>query len=313
VDGLYEFTRAGSFQEHLVAFLEHALLPLREYVCHFYPRRSSHTQPVIPDDKTYPYLRITKSPKYDISTSNSFGLKPMLEGLSRKGKVQCVNVFEVSIELVVPPNREHEFWSRRELRREDGVYQNGISINVNAIGTSENDARENAMLRLKAFLDACHEQMWPSLSSQHRNFSKNPPVNFKDDAALQMARELLEIYRRVKSHISNWKRQSRISGWKRQRDAWEEVSQTLERYLKEKTDVDLRPLINYYLVCNLFLHHLYPFWFYSLMSIKGSVRLHQKRPSDAIGHLIACQNDTVSPTFRLLVDRRLEEACETTG
>ena len=47
------------------------------------------------------------------------------------------------------------------------------------------------------------------------------------------------------------------------------------------------------------------------MITKASVRLHQKRTDDAIRQLIASRNETVSSTFRLLVNRRLERACET--
>ena len=176
--------------------------------------------------------------RLDLSTSDSFGLKPMLEDLSIKHKIQTRTVYEASIEVVVPRDENHQFWSRRDLNDCKNC-DDGIPINVKAFGSSVRDAKQNAMLRLKAFLDDCHEQIRPSSRLPLKNFSKYPDFNFKDDAVVQVAKELLEIYRRVKSFITLPEEENA---------AWEEVSGMLERLLEEKTDSNLGPLLKYYLV-----------------------------------------------------------------
>jgi hypothetical protein len=298
VDGLYEFTKR-SFQDHFAAFLNHALLPLREYACHFYPCRSRHLPRVIPTKATYPNLHVTFN-KVNLATSTSFDLLPVLESLLSKGKkfqdLRECKLWEASVSLNVPPDGKHEFWSRKVLRREDGKYENGIPINITAFGSSEIDARENAMLRLSAFLDDCRKQIQYSSRSRLPD-SEQRQSQFKDDPVLQIARELLRTYSSVKSRISDNEEPNR---------GWTEISQTLERYLE---DLDLRPLIKYYLVCNVLSYHLYPFLLLCVLTlIKASVRLHQKRPKDAIGYLISLETQTVRPRFDDLVRRRLQEA-----
>jgi hypothetical protein len=155
-------------------------------------------------------------------------------------KLELCRLWEASITLNVPPDGKHEFWSRKDLRRGDGNHENGIPINIKAFGSSENDARENAMLRLNAFLDDCRKQIRSSSRTQVPN-SEKTSSDFKDDPVLHIARALMRTYSSVKSRISDNKDQNR---------GWTEISEILEGYLE---DLNLRSLIKYYLVCNFFL------------------------------------------------------------
>jgi hypothetical protein len=103
------------------------------------------------------------------------------------------------------------------------------------------EARENAMKRFITFLNNCRDELRPLSRSRRRDFCEHQPFNFEDDVGLQMAKELMETYRKVKQGLLYGKPQS-----------WALVSEILERYLKTLSeDHHLIPLINYYLVSNI--------------------------------------------------------------
>jgi hypothetical protein len=243
MDGLYNFTKSGSFQVHLDAFFEHAFLPLLEYAYYLYPQPNDY-ESIDPTEKTFPHLTVQQQPQIELGNLTSFAIKEMVERLSSKENV-IVNgpkLDVISIDFAVPSDAEHEFWSSRDFTARDGKYVNGIPIQVEAFGKSMREARENAMKRFITFLNNCRDELRPLSRSRRRDFCEHQPFNFKDDVGLQMAKELMETYRKVKQGLLSGKPQS-----------WALVSEILERYLKTLSeDHHLIPLINYYLVFKFF-------------------------------------------------------------
>lgn len=245
-DGLYGFANHGSFQDHLIKFLDHILLPLREYVCHFYPVPGQYSDLVVPNKKKNKYVEWKTFPIADLSASLSF--RPILDGIhgGRPGKLSQWKAYETKMTFIVPRDGKHKFWSKKGLRLDDGKYENGVPITISAIGSSAADAEGAALLRLNTFLDDCREKLQSSSHSRVTYQSERESFDFKDGVAVQMARKLMETYQHVKS------RGDESIGWK-------EISGALEKCLEE-IHLDLIPLIKYYLVCN-FLplpHSYYP-------------------------------------------------------
>jgi hypothetical protein len=161
----------------------------------------------------------------------------MIEDLHTKGQVQNCKLTKVSIQLVVPRDGIHEFWSRGDLRKTDGKYENGIPIEITAFGSSTQEARENAMFRLNSFLGECRKLIRPSSPSHGRSQSQFDP---KADPALRLAGKLFESYR---IHLEA----------PDEDDRWTNISKILE---DEERNTDLRPLIEYYMVRSS--HPLFP-------------------------------------------------------
>jgi hypothetical protein len=242
MDGLYHFTKSGSFKEHLNRFFEQAFLPLLEYAYHLYPQPNAY-ESINPSKKTFPHLTVKDHP-IELEKIDTFPLKEMVEKLStkEKGKVQGTKLTVISIEFAVPPDAEHEFWSRRNIARHDGKYVNGIPIQVEAFGRTACEARENAMERFLTFLNNCRDELGPASRSCHKDFCKQQTFSFEDDIGLKMAKELMENYGEEKEGL--------LSG---DQGSWARVSAILERYLGTlPEDHQLIPLINYYLVSNYF-------------------------------------------------------------
>jgi hypothetical protein len=242
MDGLYHFTKCGSFQVHLNAFFEHAFLPLLKYAYYLYPQPNAY-ESINPTKKTFPNLTVTPLPQIELEKLESFAFKEMVERLStkEKGKVKGTKLNVISIDFAVPSDAEHEFWSRRDFRRYDGKYVNGIPIQVEAFGKTMPEARENAMQRLITFLNNCRDELRPPSGSRRKDICEHQQITFKDDVGLQMAKELMETYGTVKEGLQSGEPQS-----------WARVSEILERYLNTLSeDHHLIPLINYYLVTNI--------------------------------------------------------------
>lgn len=231
LDGLYEFTNRRSFNDHLVAFLEHALLPILEYTTHLCHRPSDLCNLVIPTKKMYKHVKF-KTCSYDLSTQSDLG--PVLTSLLGAKPFPC-NLQQASIEIDVPRDPHHEFWSRKGLKSGDGKYQDAISTTIVAFGSSEDEAKGIAMQKLTTFLDMCREQIWPSSSCL--NQSEYPRVDFGIDSALRMGTDMLCIYKDFKFRISKKSKQT---------NAWEEIATILHNYSKQYPH--LEPLITYYMV-----------------------------------------------------------------
>ena len=238
MDGLYHFTKSGSFQVRLNAFFEHAFLPLLEYAYYLYPQLNDY-ESIDPTEKTFPHLTEQQQPQIELGNLYPFALKKMVERFStnENGMVNGPKLNVISIDFAVPSDAEHEFWLRRNFTARDGKYVNGIPIQVKAFGKTMREARENAMKRFITFLNNCRDELRPLSRSRGRDFCEHQPFNFKDDVGLQMAKELMETYRKVKEGLVSGEPQS-----------WALVSEILERYLKTLSeDHHLIPLINYYL------------------------------------------------------------------
>jgi len=86
VDELYELTKSGSFQVPLAAFFEHAFLPLLQYAYYLYPQPNAW-ESISPTKKMDPHLTVIQQPQIELTTSESFAFKQMVQTLSIKGKV----------------------------------------------------------------------------------------------------------------------------------------------------------------------------------------------------------------------------------
>ena len=229
LDGLYEFTNRRSFDDYLVAFLEHALLPILEYTTHGSDRPNNLCNLVIPTKKRFKYVKF-KTCDHDLSIQSD--LEPILTSLLGAKPFPC-NLWQASIEIDVPWDPNHEFWSRKGLKSGDGKYQDAISTTIVAFGSSEDEAKGIVLLKLTTFLDMCREQIWPTSSSL--NQSEYPRVDFEIDAALWMGMDLLRIYKDFKFRISKKSPQT---------DAWDEIVTILHNYSKQHPH--LEPLIMFY-------------------------------------------------------------------
>jgi hypothetical protein len=248
--------------------------------------------------KNYPHLKI-KDSQIDLADLTSFGLKEMVKDLSKVGRVQSCKLTAISINLAVPQDEAHEFWSRRDLRKGDGKFGDGIAIKVEAFGTSVEDARNAAMARLLAFVNDCREQIHPSSRLRSVSLPEHLPYNFEDDPALLMAKEMSKTYT---SQV-----EMRILG---ESAGWDSVSKMMQKLLKSE-NVALHPLIKYYLVCGFSplppsLYHCC--CFRNLIVIKASALIHQKRREDAICELESSLAGQAYPSFQRLVQLRLKEA-----
>ena len=181
------------------------------------------------------YLK-TSEIQIDLKTS-SFDLKKMIQDLHTNGQVQNSKLTEVSIQLVVPRDGIHEFWSRGDLRKTDGNYENGIPIEITAFGSLTQEARENAMFRLNSFLGECRKLIRPSLLSHFISQSQFDP---KADPALRLAGKLFESYC---VHLEAPDGD----------DRWTNISKILE---DKEQNTNLRPLVEYYMVRSS--HPLFP-------------------------------------------------------
>src|SRR5208282_2467702 len=95
-----------------------------------------------------------KTCNYDLSTQSDLG--SILTSLLGNKPFPC-GLWQASIEIDVPRDPNHEFWLRKGLKSEDGKYQDAISTTIVAFGSSEDEAKGTALLKLITFLDMCRE------------------------------------------------------------------------------------------------------------------------------------------------------------
>jgi hypothetical protein len=212
------------------------MLPLLRYVSHF-SYRPQGLSPRILTSALRRLKRFTPKPVQKLETPFLVHLSAVLSGIGgTPPQHHPPRVFHTVATIDVPRQPQHPFWLRAGLYPEDGIYASNIStakVEVNAWGTSMEEAQELAILKLIKFLDECRMELRATLC---------PPLVIKAEWQLCSACPAEKMGRELFLYCRKFKLDMVLSNTQ----TWESLIPLIQSH--SQVNPELRPLTDYYKV-----------------------------------------------------------------
>lgn len=234
-----------TFKKKLAAVLQHALLPLLEYIAEIYelpPDTFDDTLSIMEDFKFHP-----RTEKHVIESEPT--LQHILQKCQDKVPDKSNNSYQLwksNINISVPNREDHEFWTQSSIDPNRIVQsaEDSTLLQVSAFGSSEQDANFSAKLKLINLIILLREILrrrreikdmkslisnifWDSTISSFSEMRCNETFNIGVQLFMSYSLE----------HDGIWVKDG----------AWCSIINSIEAFSK-KCPTKLRPLLKYYLV-----------------------------------------------------------------
>ena len=263
-DPLYEFSHA-SFEKQFAATLQHALLPILEYVAELYDFPSNIYNVKLPTDAGYKHL-VLKTSKYH------FASEPILTAIlhANQDKIDdsqftsADQLWKAVIDLSVPKEENHEFWQRSGLDRMDGNFRNSILIRTFAFGTSKQEVKSFAMIKLINLIELIRAILRNKETDMELLISKSvkqtvrPIFPDMNCIALKMGLQLFAFYQDPDNKTDKF---------------WHSMTILIKELLR-KYAIHLKPVLEFYLVILSVFHFLKTKYRFILLFDKNNLQKH---------------------------------------
>jgi hypothetical protein len=235
-DPLYEFSQT-SFETRFAAALQHALLPILEYMEDVYAFQPDIYNITV---SNYKYLN-DKSYKFTLESEPI--LKPILQANYDNNRNQESNhsgqLWKSIIDFSIPKAEDHEFWHRSGLNRMDGKFRNSVPLQVYAFGASKEEARTFAFIKLTNLIEWIRTILRSIKETKDMDLViskllRQPTISLCYDMncpALDIGVRLFEFYGRHRKEQNIWPSMTTF------------IKQSQKVY-----PIELQPLLQYYLV-----------------------------------------------------------------